>query len=358
MNKVSITKLTMLLLISILLSGCKPQFPSVEKAYIVPQTNTQYRFFGISSLALSPNGQTLVLEDLTQVQLETGSGIRPFDHYEFLSPKLFQVYSGPLDWSPDGQYLAITYFNDDRIHPNANHYPIYIYDTQSQTAFMANVLASGFQHWSPFNTGNYFAGNLSTGDWGVFSITNTKLILQDKSIDFREEKELRATGNYLWSKKLDIPIAVLSSLPTIDENGNRTENRQTAIISFSNQVDYENPDYYVMVPTSPTNNLIDSTFDPTGTYILTLQLECQNDIKIQCSKDGFLSTIDPNNVSDSVLTITNWRTGEQKELYRLSQIDMQHLVASRWSLAWSSDGSTIIVGREDSTPVVLKLSYP
>jgi len=357
MNKVSFPKLTIILLISVFLNSCKPQFPSVEKAYVIPQTDTTYRFFGVSSLALSPDGQSLTIEDLTQVQLETGSGSHPFDNYKFPSPEII-LHSGPLRWSPDGRYLAATYANDDRVHPDANRYPIYIYDTQTQTVFMANELASGFQHWSPFNTGNYFAGNLSTGNWGVFSITNTKVILQDKSIDFREEKELKATGNYLWSKELDIPVAILSILPIIDENGNRTEAHQTAIISFSNQSNYKTPDYYVLVPTAPTNNLIDSTFDPTGTYILTLQYECYNDIQIQCPEDNFFPVIDPKNVSDSILTITNWRTGEQKELYRLSQIDAQHFIAAQWSLAWSSDGSTIVVGREDSTPVVLKLSYP
>lgn len=356
MNKVSFPKLTTLLLVSVFLSGCKPEFPSVEKAYVVPQTDTGYRFFGVSGLALSPDGQVLVLEDLTQIQLETGSGSRPFDNYEFPSSEIL-LHSGPLRWSPDGQYLAITYFNDDRIHPNPNHRPIYIYDTTTETVFKANELASGFQHWSPFGTGNYMA-SIVAKNWAVFNITDSKMITLDKSIDFREEKELRATGNYLWSKGLDIPVAILSVLPTIDENGNSTEAYQTAIISFSNQSNYKTPDYYVLVPTAPTNNLIDSIFDPTGTYILTLQLECQNDIQIQCSKDGFLSTIDPSNVSDSILTITNWRTGEQKELYRLSQIDAQQHVASRWSLAWSADGSTIIIGREDSSPVVLRLSYP
>lgn len=356
MNKVSFAKLTMLILISGFLSGCKSQFPSVEKAYVVPQTDTEYHFFGISGLALSPDGQVLVLEDLTQVQLETGGGSHPFDNYKFPSSEIV-LHSAPVRWSPDGQYLAATYFSDDRIHPNANRRPIYIYDTGNRTVFKANELASGFQHWSPFGTGNYMA-SIVAKNWAVFNITNSKMIALDKNMDFREEKELRATGNYLWSKKLDVPIAILSALPTIDENGNRTENRQTAIISFSNQADYENPDYYVLIPTAPTNNLIDSIFDPTGTYILTLQYECYNDIQIQCPKDSFLSTMDPNNVSNSILTITNWRTGEQKELYRLSQIDTQHLVASRWSLAWSSDGSTIVVGREKSTPVVLRLTYP
>lgn len=355
MNKVYIAKLTLLLLISGFLSGCKPQFPSVEKAYIVPQTDTGYRFFGISGLALSPDGQALVLEDLTQVQLETGSGNRPFDHYEL--PPLEIIHSGNLAWSPDGRYLATTYFNDDRVHPEANHYPIYIYDAEKQTVLKANELASGFQHWSPFSTGNYMA-SIVAKDWAIFNITDSNIIALDKSIDFREEKELRATGNYLWSKELDIPVAILSLLPTIDENGDRTEAYQTAIISFSNQSNYETPDYYVLVPTAPINNLIDSIFDPTGTYILTLQYECYNDIQIQCPKDSFFPVIDTKNVSDSILTITNWRTGEQKELYRLSQIDDQHIIAAQWGLAWSSDGSTIIIGREDSTPVVLKLSYP
>jgi hypothetical protein len=356
MNKVSFTKITMLLLISGILSSCKSLFPSVEKAYVVPQTDTGYRFFGVSGLALSPDGQVLVLEDLTQIQLETGNGSDPFDNYKFPPSEI--IHSGNLEWSPDGQYLATTYFNDDRVHPDANRYPIYIYDTGNQTVFKANELASGFQHWSPFNTGNYLASNLPAGNWSIFNLANAKAILLDKSIDFREEKELQATDRYLWSKELDIPVAVLSTLPIMDENGGRTEKRQAAIISFSNQVNYENPDYYAPIPTVPTNNVIDSIFDPTGTFILTLQLECQNDIQVQCSKDGFLSTIDPNNVSDSILTITNWRTGEQKELYRLSQIDAQHVVASRWGLAWSSDGSTIIIGIEGSTPVVLKLDYP
>jgi len=356
MNKVSFVKLILLLLISGFLSGCKPQFPSVEKAYVIPQTNTQYRFTEISSLALSPDGQNLVLEDLTQVQLATGSGSHPFNNYKFPPSEI--IHSGPLAWSPDGQYLAATYFNDDRIHPGANRRPIYIYDPENRTVFRANELASGFQHWSPFNTGNYFAGNLSTGDWGVFNITNAEVIPLDKSIDFREEKEFRATDDYLWSKELDIPVAVLSTLPIMDENGEKTDQRQAAIISFSNQVDYENPDYYVPIPTVPTNNLIDFIFDPTGTFILTLQLECYNDIQIQCSKDGFFSTIDPNNVSDSILTIVDWKTGEQKELYRLSWIDSQNVVASLWSLSWSADGNTILLGRKDSSPVVLRLSYP
>jgi len=356
MNKVSLVKLILLFLISNFLNGCKPQFPSVEKAYVIPPTNTQYRFTEISNLALSPNGQNLVLEDLTQVQLETGSGSRPFDNYP-VSPDLIQgIYSGPLAWSPDGRYLATTYFNDDRIHPGANRRPIYIYDPENRTVFRANELASGFQHWSPFGTGNYMA-SIVEKNWAVFNLADSRMIELDKSIDFREEKEFRATDRYLWSKELDIPIAVLSTMPIMDENGEKTDQRQATIISFSNQVNYENPDYYVPIPPVPTNNLIDFIFDPTGTFILTLQYECYNDIQIQCSKDGFFSSIDPNNVSDSILTITNWRTGEQKELYRLSQIDAQHVVASR-DITWSTDGSTIVVGRKDSLPVVLRLNYP
>ncbi|RME57475.1 hypothetical protein D6779_08605, partial [Candidatus Parcubacteria bacterium] len=181
MNKVFLAKLALLLLISGIVSGCNTQFPSVEKAYVVPQTDIAYRFFGVSSLALSPDGQSLTLEDLTQIQLETGIGSHPFDNYKLLSPKII-LHSRPLRWSPDGRYLAATYFNDDRVHPNANHYPIYIYDTQTQTVIMANELASGFQYWSPFNTGKYFAGNVSTGSWGVFDTTSTKVMIPNKNI--------------------------------------------------------------------------------------------------------------------------------------------------------------------------------
>lgn len=355
MTRNSFVKLISLILISGILIGCKPQLPSVEKAYPVLQTDVQHKFSTLSTLALSPDGQSLGLENLTQIQLETGNDSRPFDNYT-MSPDLIQgIYSGPLGWSPDGRYLAATYFNDDRIHPNANHYPIYIYDTKNQTVFKANDLASGFQQWSPFNTGNYFAGNLSTGDWGVFNIADSRVILLDKNIDFRQEKELSATDYYLWSKQLDIPVAWLGGFPVIDENGKETGKFQLSIDSFSTPMNYENPTYRVLVAIPPVNNLIAATFDPTGTYILTLQLECDKDIEIPCLT---FTKSDTSNITDSILTVINWKTGEQKELYRLSWIDNQNVVASLWSLSWSADGSTIVIGRKDSSPVVLRLSYP
>ena len=110
----------------------------------------------------------------------------------------------------------------------------------------------------------------------------------------------------------------------------------------------------IVYESQPPDNVVDVIFDPSGDYLVLTQWKCDPNDPRQCSQypDAYYT----NSVMDTVILLVNWRTGEQKELFRLSDIVPDHLIGSYTT--WSMDGSTLLLWRQDAPPVVLKISYP
>ncbi len=344
--------LMLFLAFSISLAGCAPRFPTAQRAYPVP-VNMQMWRNGFVPFALSPDGQFVIYGSSGWIRLNTGEETRPLANYA-ITPEGYMGISQNMGWSPDGRYFAVTTFYDER-SPGANRLPIYIFDSQTLIGSKIEGDVGNFQMWSPFNNGRYMAEFYPEG-WSVFDVQGSAPISLHEAIDFRQEQEVGGSGWFLWSKRLDVPVAWIAPVPVLDEEGQRTGASQLFVDSFSYPMDYQNPTYRVSVAENPPlDNLIEAIFDPTGEYILLVQWGCSDSSLVHCSNDP--SSFDTNNVTDTVLTLIRWRTGEKHELFRLSQIDPQNVVGSA-PVVWSADGSTIVLGRYDASAVVIKVKYP
>ncbi len=296
--------------------------------------DTAIQYGSLEYGAISPNGKSVDLViggNLKQFQLDTGQVKNVFDEYPDFSTYRDTLIGlgGNFDWSPDGKYLAVTGYT------SLNKEPIFLLNPQTHTITEADKRADGFQLWSPFNAGRYMA-SLVNDDWAVFDLKGSAPVPLHWQYDFRQEKEVGGTGRYLWSKSLDIPVALLEG---------------DAIISFADPMDYGHPSYSVTFLNNP-QHLVGEIFDPTGEYVLVAQWECADTETVKCSNSAIPPVTD--NVTDTVLTLIRWRMGERYELFRLSQIDPKNVVASG-DLAWSADGSTILIGRYEAPFVVLKV---
>jgi hypothetical protein len=338
-------KLISVIFFIFLLSGCGPRFPTVQRAYVSPVSANVDHIHAFFS-TVSPDGQTIDLWDWTdrglkEYQLDTGEEKYVFGEYpDFLTYRDALITPGNLDWSPNGEYLGLEGWFDDRITPGVNRHPAFILDPNARTINRADKSASGFQYWSPFGTERYLAGIIDDG-WGVFDMKGSAPVPLKQQYDFRQEKEVGGTGRYLWSKARDIPIASFYGTGIV-------------ISSFADLT--KEPEYNVTVLNyDPDTPYIEAIFDPTGEYVLVAQWKCANTETVKCSG----SVIPPvtENVTDSMLTLFRWRTGEKYELISLSQIDPKNVVASG-NLLWSADGSTIVIGRYNASMIVLKIKYP
>ncbi|MFO3797188.1 MAG: hypothetical protein ACK8QZ_07895, partial [Anaerolineales bacterium] len=171
--------------------------------------------------------------------------------------------------------------------------------------------------------------------------------------DFTQETNVAGSGEYLWSKKVDLPIAKLS--PLWSGTAENMVWRNLAIISF---FDYKRPDewkYQKILIENPSSHIVSAIFDPSGEYVLVAEWKCAYTDTSHCSDVDFPPVLD--GITDSIFTLIHWRTGKKHELFRLSSIDPQNVIASG-DLYWSADGSTIVLGRIHASLVVLKVKYP
>jgi hypothetical protein len=244
-----------------------------------------------------------------------------------------------VTWSFDGRYLGILAEHyEPTISVNRAGYAFYTLNMEDNSVKRyADLRATRF---SPFNSYQV------TSDKGIYNLNDGTTTPLSPDYDFRQEKEFRATNNdMLWSKNLNVPVALLGSFPNPD-NGDFG----IALESYNN-VDPVHPKFYIPISLTVQypNQFAKILLDATGEYVLALEWQC-SDSQTLCSDDPSF----PNNVHDTVLTIIRWRTGEQKELIRLSEIDPEHVVAYGY-MAWSADGGTIFISRKDASPIVLKV---
>ena len=182
----------------------------------------------------------------------------------------------------------------------------------------------------------------------IFSLDGSTSFSLTTQYDFRAEKEVGGIRSYLWSKRLDMPVAILLRSPMESPKSGWT----IGVASYAYLMDYEHPEYFVKVMDDIQGHLIGAVFDPTGEYVLVAQWICNDTETVKCSYKNIPAYT--SNVTDTILTLVRWRTGEKYELFRLSEIATENLAASG-DLVWSADGSTILVGRFDAPFIVLKV---
>ncbi len=347
------------------LMGCAPRFPMVESYYVTPA-----KWDRIPDLfALSPDGEYATYPDVGFIQLTTGEESRPHADYKNLNFEGYMGSDGLEAWSPDGRYFTVSTLYDDRT-PGANRDPLYIFDNRERTAKKLPDTARLGVWWSPFNTEHFMAQYFYNNEYaglGIFDTQGSLISLVNEEVDFRNETELRGNGNDLWSKALDRPVASMqtfvskSFLPTNPPFPTPPVERSGLVIgsiyidSFAYPMDYEKPKYrFPIMEDTPLNGNVGFIFDPTGKYVLLAQWQCADANFTHCTNDSVMNI---SNVTDTVFTLLDWRTGEKQEIFRLSKIGDGYVAGSA-PVAWSADGSTIIIGRHNSQSVVLKIKYP
>jgi hypothetical protein len=369
------------ILLVIFVTGCTSNFPKVKSFYITPakwgetsistlNPDGSFVVYPPNMFALSPDGKYATYPNTDFIDLATGEESDPLANYKKMNfeddgvVKLDAVKA----WSSDGRYFAV-YKSSFTEAPDGNKYPVYIYDNKEQTVIKLPDSVHGFFMWSPFNANHmmaYFHDDIQE-EFGIFDVQGSLFSLLNEEIDFRNEKELRGNNNYLWGGKLDRPIAFIQTVvnkeftpsepivpsfltPSVEHPG--VVIGSIYIDSYSYRMDYENPQYRLPVLENiPLNGNVDLIFDPSGRYILLVQWQCADSNFVHCA--GY-PVADVSNVTDTILTVLDWRTGEKQEMFRLSEIGDGYVAGSA-PVAWSADGSTIVVGRYNASAVVLKL---
>jgi len=331
----------LLLVASIFLIGCVPHFPQLDSYYISPFKLTQRENLMRAFLALSPNGKSMVVSwsgGLDLADLQTGKRIAVGDKTLWdLESANDDILTEIATWSFDGRYLGIQAKHYERSRDPVG-YAFYILNMQNNSVKRyADLWATQF---SPFNSYQV------TSDKGIYNLKDGTIILYPVDFDFGQETEFGAT-NYgrLWSRKLGVPVAELGGLPHSDKG---VLEMALQSLNMANPADPKFS-YPIGVAVKHPNQLAKILLDPTGEFILSIEWQC-SESQTLCSTNPLF----PNNIHDTVLTVTRWRTKEQKELIRLSKIDPEHVVAKGY-MAWSADGSTIYVSRLDAGPIVLKV---
>lgn len=336
-----------LFIVILLLNGCAPAFPSVASFYVSPFDLTPDEKLLPTSLALSPDGEKMALSwagGHDFINLRTGERI---DLVERLGlPDLEyanrDIISGDrIFWSSDGHYLGMVTKHYENGDPAPTGRAFYRFDLRTNAAERYEINAYAF---SPFDSNKVLTEN------GVYDLRDGTLL--PFVPDFREEEKFGAIDYSIWSEKLGVPVAELGSLP---HSGN---DDVEIVLQPWYPAEPLHPKY--SIPTGLTvrhpNQLSRILFAPMGEYILAIEWQCFKSPKTSqtlCSENPSF----PKNVYDTVLIIIHWRTQEQQELIRLSEIDPEHVVADGY-MAWSADGSTIFISRKDALPVVLKVKYP
>lgn len=348
---------------SLLMAGCASRFPAVKDVYISPFDNDTVSTFHFANMAFVPDGQSVVLECGEKVNLKTGMKTYPYENYTGNIPSKRCFINNIGGWSSDGRYLGVASYLYDADAELGSITINYVLDTQNRT--VQQVPGEIFWGWSPFNTGNYISRKKdSKGTLGVFNMNDQSLFIPldgTHEYDFNQYDDIAGVEDVLWSKKLDTPIAELTPL----WSGVATNMRWRNLVMRS----YYEPTlpgerkYQKTLIDDPKAHIVGAIFDPTGEFVLVAQWECIYTDTEHCSDVKFERpsgsiTLPPSHkldgITDSIFTLIHWRTGESRELFRLSEIDPQNMITSG-DLRWSADGSTILVGRIGASYVVLEV---
>lgn len=344
-----------LIMMAIWITDCtstlpKEEFPTIDSTFVVPHTPEAY----VSAVIL-PDGKYLTLDNLTQIELQSGEISRPFDTY--LSEEWQNSHHiDRMIWSADGRYLILETHLTGSVLPPVDGL-VYIIDTQDQT--VSDSLDVG-----PILTGSPFGERiladpqkLTFAFWQVYDINTRDAIAGTSEIHSIEKEKVGGSQAFLWSQKLNLPIAAIVQINPINFSGNVDKQEVGINLIFSDengvlQEDFSS--YSSKFVSLPPDNIVSAIFDPSGEYLLIAQWKCSGSASKQCSLYPGKEYFD--NIVDTAFILLRWRTGEEQELIRLSEIDPHNVVAQ--DIEWSADGSTILVWRKDAPPVVLKIKYP
>lgn len=329
------------------LIGCAPRFPQIDSYYVSPFTLTDAEKLWNADTALSPDGESVITDGKYLASLKTGERENLYERFKVgrdTTLKTHDILNGVAYWSFDGRYLGMLADHYEPTSISAVSEVTYIFDLWDNSYRRFDIWSRSF---SPFRS-----DQILTED-GVYSLKDGTITSFSPKYDFRQEKEFGVTNkylNYLWSKNLGVPVAQSFTFPY---NATSKDDVEVVVESFTQKPPYL-PTYTVstgFVSKFP-NQLVGIFFDPTGEYILVAEWQC-HESQIICGIYPF----NADGVYDTVLTLVRWRTKEQKELIRLSEIDPKHVVAYGY-MEWSADGSTVFISRKDALPVVLKVKYP
>jgi hypothetical protein len=303
------------------------ELPSVEKAWVAPisletgwDTNPGTPFY---VAGISPDGKVIYSRDGYQANLETGEiqSVYPVSFDDFVM-------------SPNGHYISG--ISNSLVRP--------LYDTVKKDFTSDKSSYGPITDFSPDSTRASF---LQAKVWTIPEgnpVSNWPL-----EVDFRQSKHTGGSANFLWDTDLNVPTAKVNPCGT--DCNNPTLGGDILLSSLAKDLkvafgQYSKKIYHIPSP----NKLAGSAFSPDGQYVLLVIWERT----AVPQEDRGLS---PDFVTDSVLALVNWRTGTGKEIFRLSTIDTEHIVA--WDrILWSANGEIIIVPRYEAEPLVIKLDYP
>jgi hypothetical protein len=244
---------TALLFVSFFLTSCAPRFPQVDSYYISPFELTEKEKIGYTDLALSPNGETILVDGAYIVRLKSGERENLSDKFE---KEDWDILENSGYWSFDGRYLGIQAKHYERSRDPVG-YAFYVLDMQDNSVKRyADLWATRF---SPFNSYQV------TSDKGIYNLKDGTIIPYPVDFDLSQEQEFGATDyGTLWSKSLGAPVAELGSLPHSDN-----ADVEIALQSY-NPMDPAHPKYSIPVGLTikHPNQLARILFNLTGEYIL------------------------------------------------------------------------------------------
>jgi hypothetical protein len=300
-------------------------FPSVETSFIMPANED-----GI----LAPDGNSMYTDLVSSMDVRTGawSSIEIAD-----APLGLTLASSFLDISPSGRYLTAS--TDSSF--GLSHYLV---DVEKKNYQEGSYLC---ESWSGDST-----RCVDSIDSQLIEMPANKAVEEwSRSVDFRKLSNVSGDYSFLWDMDQNIPAAQIYPC-----NEQRTSYCLVSL-SLSDNVfrkykDSQQPIALPILELAPSQEVSSYIFDPTGRYVLFAVWE---------NKGEYVKgDYDSSTVTDTALVLVDWRTKENKEIFRISTIDPAHVVVSRGSsaLQWSSNGSTILISRFDASDVVLKLKYP
>lgn len=328
-----------------LVAGCQGQapFPAVRAVFVAAYEP------GTRGGSLTRDGRALTLPDLSQVDLERGEVSYPFAGFAASEWNLEEVA-----WSPDGRSLLAGGYPTEP--PEAYRRQVLLLDAARGSFNLLPDEVSYYSFaWSPF--GRRFLTRVGGGVPPVVYDLEARGAVGRSPVtraDEMEREELGGAGLYLWSRKLNVPVAWIARHDPLNLEGAR---ETQSLMVKSVRVDEDGsltplqPSTLAVFPFLPPDNLVDASFDPGGEYILAVQWLCAPEDPRQCTQ--FEEAPYFASVTDTALILIRWQTGAQQELLRLSEADPAHVVGLY--AQWSWDGSTVLVWRQDAPPVVLRL---
>jgi hypothetical protein len=343
------TALILLPILSILSTGCQPLFPKVQSSFVSlvrPET-----FF---TETITADGAAIITDDLEQINLSTGEEHRVYQ--DFVSNEWLEHYSiQRMDMMvSDEVVLAQTYDLQEKYYTGE---PVFKLDFLNQSISEPLGIMT-FHNPSPFGKRLIaYSIDPDSFSWQVFDITtNAKIPIVNASIRY-DKMSVKASEDYLWSSKTNLPVAYLNLINPINFSGEIAPQVVGIYPIYGDDGGYLAEylsGYKPIYQSDPPDNIVGAQFSPDGNFILASKWICDPSDPRQCSRYD-LGNDDQQydgSVTDTALILINWRTGEVKELIRLSQVDPSNVIGL--STEWSADGSTILVWRKEASPVVIK----